>query len=83
MAGTNLLIGFFLGVTGWIAHASLGEVDYPILALMGAGAIAGSHYGAKLTARASRRTLLLTMGWVMVAVAAALGWQVFQKAVLG
>ena len=82
VAGTNLLIGFLLGVTGWIAHASLGEVDYPILALMGAGAIAGSHYGAKLTGRASRRTLLLTMGWVMMAVGAAMAWQVFQTAVL-
>ena len=83
VAGTNLLIGFFLGVTGWLAHASLGEVDYPILALMGAGAVAGSHYGAKLTGRASRRTLLLTMGWVMMAVGAAMAWQVLQKTVLG
>ena len=81
VAGTNLLIGFFLGVTGWLAHASLGEVDYPILALMGAGAIAGSHYGAKLTGRASRRTLLLTMGWVMMAVGVAMAWQVLQKTV--
>ena len=81
VAGTNLLIGFFLGVTGWLAHASLGEVDYPILALMGAGAVAGSYYGAKLTGRASRRTLLLTMGWVMMAVGAAMAWQVLQKTV--
>ena len=81
VAGTNLLIGFFMGVTGWAAHASRGEVDYPILALMGVSGMAGSYYGARLTGRASRRTLLLTMGWVMMAVGLALGWQVLQRAV--
>ena len=83
VAGTNLLIGFFLGVVGWAAHASRGEVDYPILALMGVAGMAGSYYGARLTGRASRRTLLLTMGWVMMAVGTALGWQVLQKTVFG
>ena len=82
VAGTNLLIGFFMGVTGWMAHASRGEVDYPILVLMGVSGMAGSYYGARLTGRTSRRTLLLTMGWVMMAVGAALGWQVLQNTVL-
>jgi uncharacterized membrane protein YfcA len=83
VAGTNMLIGFVLGTTGWIAHASRGEVDYPILVMMGAGAMVGSQYGAKLTGRASARTLLFTMGWVLVVVAAAMGWQAFRRSSLG
>ncbi|MDA1348263.1 MAG: sulfite exporter TauE/SafE family protein [Chloroflexi bacterium] len=79
VAGTNMLIGFVLGITGWIAHASRGEVDYPILVMMGAGAMVGSQYGAKLTGRASARTLLFTMGWVLVVVAVAMGWQAFRR----
>ena len=83
VAGTNLLIGFTLGVTGWLAHASRGEVDYPMLVMMGAGAMVGSHYGARLTGRVTARTLLLTMGWVMVAIAVAMGWQAFRRSGLG
>ncbi len=83
VAGTNLLTGFAMGAAGWLAYAYRGEVDYPLLVLMGAGAMAGSYYGARLTGRASVRTLLLTMGWVLMAVAVALGWQAFRRAALG
>ena len=41
-AGSNLFIGFFMGAVGWIGHASQGKVDYPVLVLMGAGAMVGS-----------------------------------------
>ena len=83
VAGTNMLIGFTLGVTGWLAHASRGEVDYPLLVMMGVGAMIGSHYGARLTGRVSARTLLLTMGWVMVVIAVAMAWQAFRRSGLG
>ena len=67
-AGTNLFIGFFMGAVGWVGHATQGNVDYPLLVLMGATAMIGSWYGAKLTCRVNLNTLLLAMGIVLVAV---------------
>ncbi|MCZ6891789.1 MAG: sulfite exporter TauE/SafE family protein [Chloroflexi bacterium] len=67
-AGTNLLIGFMMGSFGWIGHVVQGNVDYPLLAGMGVSGMAGTFYGARLTGRVSLTALLLTMGWVLVAV---------------
>ena len=67
-AGTNLFIGFFMGAVGWIGHASQGQVDYPVLVLMGGSAMIGSWYGSKLTGRVNLNTLILTMGFVLIAV---------------
>lgn len=41
-AGTNLFIGFFMGSVGWIGHVARGQVDYSLLAMMGAAAMIGS-----------------------------------------
>ena len=40
-AGTNLVVGFFLGVAGFATHAGEGGVDWPILLAGLAGAIPG------------------------------------------
>ena len=77
-AGTNLFIGFFMGSVGWVGHVIRGQVDYPLLALMGGAAMAGSYYGARLTGRVRLDTLLLSMGWVLLAVGALLVWQAFR-----
>jgi len=76
-AGTNLFIGFVMGAVGWIGHAVQGQVDYPLLVLMGSGGMVGSYYGAKLTGRVSLDALLGTMGWVLLAVGALLVWRGF------
>jgi uncharacterized membrane protein YfcA len=74
-AGTNLFIGFVMGSVGWIGHAVQGEVDYLLLVTMGAGAMVGSYYGAKLTGKVSLDTLISSMGWVLLAVGAILIWR--------
>ena len=74
-AGSNLFIGFFMGAVGWIGHASQGKVDYPVLVLMGAGAMVGSWYGAKLTGKVNLNTLILTMGFVLLAVGLLLAYR--------
>lgn len=71
-AGTNLFIGFFMGSLGWVGHATRGQVDYPLLVMMGAAAMVGSYLGARLTGRVSLNTLILTMGVVLLAVGALL-----------
>ena len=78
-AGTNLFIGFIMGSVGWVGHVVQGQVDYPLLVLMGGAAMAGSYYGARLTGRVSLNTLIASMGWVLLVVGALLVWQAFRQ----
>ncbi len=74
-AGTNLFIGVLIGASGWVGHVINGQVDYALLALMGAAAMVGSYYGAKLTGRVRLNGLLLAMGIVLMVVGALLVWR--------
>ena len=74
-AGTNLFIGFIMGSVGWIGHVIQGQVNYSLLGMMGAGAMVGSYYGAKLTGKVSLDTLIKTMGGVLLVVGPLLLWQ--------
>ena len=67
-AGTNLFIGFWLGLAGFIGHGLRGEIDVPLLVVMGVTAMAGSWYGAKLTGRVRLSILLKVLGGVLVVV---------------
>ena len=67
-AGTNLVIGTFLGVAGWLGHATTGSVDYPMLAIMGSTAMAGTVVGTRLTGRLSLGTLLRLMAVALAVV---------------
>ena len=78
-AGTNLLIGVVMGAVGWIGHAVQGQVDYPLLALMGGAGMLGSYFGAGFTGRVSLDTLIKTMGWVMLAVGILLLVEAFRR----
>jgi uncharacterized membrane protein YfcA len=55
--GTNLVVGFFLGVAGFLGHALQLEVDWPVLAVSIAAAVPGAWLGARLTRRMSERLL--------------------------
>ena len=77
-AGSNLFIGFIMGSLGWIGHVARGQVDYALLIPMGAAAMVGSYYGAKLTGRVRLDTLITVMGGVLVVVGALLIWQAFR-----
>ena len=78
-AGTNLAIGVVMGGLGWIGHAVQGQVDYPVLVLMGAAGMAGSYYGASFTGRVQLNTLIMTMGWVMLGVGILLLVEAFRR----
>ncbi|MGH7771119.1 MAG: sulfite exporter TauE/SafE family protein [Candidatus Binatia bacterium] len=67
-AGSNLVIGFLMGGFGWVGHVTRGQVDYPILTLMGITGMAGTYYGAWLTGRMSLRRLLYLMAGVLLVV---------------
>lgn len=74
-AGTNLVVGFLLGVAGFAAHAAALGVDWPILLAGLAGAIPGGWLGAKATGRFDENALRVALGAVLVVVGAAFAAQ--------
>jgi uncharacterized membrane protein YfcA len=75
-AGTNLVVGFLLGVAGFSAHAVGGEgIDWPVLAAGLAGGIPGGWLGARATGRFSENALRLALGVVLVLVGLAFAVQ--------
>ena len=69
--GTNLLVGFALGLAGFGAHAARLEVDWPVLGAGLAGALPGAWLGARLAGRASELVLRRAIGVALLAVAVA------------
>ena len=63
--GTNLAVGFCLGVAGVLGHLT-GGVDWTLLAVGAAASIPGSLLGARFTGRLNERQLLRTIGAVLV-----------------
>ncbi len=69
-AGTNLVVGFFLGVAGFATHAAGEGVDWDVLAAGLAGALPGGWLGARATGRIDENTLRLALGLALVVVGA-------------
>ena len=67
-AGTNMVIGLFMGIAGFIGHGIQNHMHLPLLIGMGIAAMIGSALGARLTGKVSRRTLVLSMGCVLLPV---------------
>ncbi len=67
--GTNLVVGFFLGVAGFAGHLVRSEVDWAVLAAGVAGAVPGAWLGARSTGRIDERTLRRLIGIALVTVA--------------
>ena len=69
--GTNLVVGFFLGVAGFAAHAARLEVEWDLLVAGLAGALPGAWLGARATGRLSEETLRRAIGVALLAIALA------------
>lgn len=69
--GTNLIIGFALGLFAFATHAVLGQVEWGLLAAGVAGALPGGWFGAKLTGRLSEEMLRRAIGVALIVIAAA------------
>jgi uncharacterized protein len=67
--GTNLVVGFFLGVAGFAGHLARADVDWALLAVCVAATVPAAWAGARLTGRLSERTLKRAIGAVLIAVA--------------
>jgi uncharacterized protein len=71
--GTNLVVGFFLGVAGFAGHAAQSEVDWTLLAVCVAATVPAAWAGARLAGRLSERAIKRTLGAVLIAVAVVIG----------
>jgi uncharacterized protein len=69
--GTNLIVGFFLGVAGFVAHAFRLEVEWDLLAAGLVGALPGAWLGARVTGRISEKQLRQAIGAALMVIAVA------------
>jgi len=69
--GTNLMVGFFLGIAGFAAHAARLEVEWDLLAAGLAGALPGAWLGARATGRMSEELLRRAIGAALLAISLA------------
>jgi uncharacterized membrane protein YfcA len=74
-AGTNLVVGFLLGLAAFVVHAASLRVDWSILAAGMAGAMPGGWLGAKATGRYPEDALRLALGVVLAMVGIAFAVQ--------
>jgi hypothetical protein len=74
--GTNLVVGFALGVAGFVAHALRLEVEWGLLAAGLVGALPGAWLGARATGRFSEQALRRAIGIALVAIACAFALEV-------
>ena len=69
-AGTNLVVGFLLGVAGFATHAASLDIEWDLLAAGLAGAIPGAWIGARYTGVLSESTLRISLAVVLAVIGA-------------
>jgi hypothetical protein len=69
--GTNLVVGFALGLFGFAAHALRLEVEWDLLAAGLVGALPGGWLGARFTGRLSEQALRRAIGAALLVIAVA------------
>ncbi len=74
--GTNVAVGFCLGVAGVFGHLN-GGVDWTLLAVGAAASVPGALIGARLTGRLKERQLLRAVGVVLLIAGTSLLLQAF------
>jgi uncharacterized protein len=74
-AGTNLVVGFLLGVAGFATHSVEQGIEWRVLGAGLAGAIPGGWLGARMTGRVHEDALRLALGLVLVVVGVAFAVQ--------
>jgi hypothetical protein len=68
--GTNVTVGFMVGIAGVIGHLPSATPDWDLLAVGALASIPGALLGSRLTGRLSDRDLLRAVGVVLLVAAA-------------
>jgi uncharacterized membrane protein YfcA len=74
--GTNVAVGFCLGVAGVLGHLT-GGVDWTLLVVGSAASIPGALLGARLTGRLDEQQLLRAVGVILLVAGSAMLVQAF------
>jgi uncharacterized protein len=74
--GTNVAVGFCVGVAGALAHLPSAPPDGRLLAIGAAASIPGALLGSRLTGRLSERALVRAIAIVLLVAAVSIGVQV-------
>ena len=69
--GTNVTVGFCVGVAGALAHLPEAAPEWGLLLLGGAASIPGALLGSRLTGRLSPRALVRAIGGILLVVGVA------------
>jgi uncharacterized membrane protein YfcA len=67
--GTNITIGFVVGIAGVVGHLPSAPPDWDLLAIGAAASIPGALLGSRLTGRLSEAALLRAIGIVLIVAA--------------
>jgi uncharacterized membrane protein YfcA len=67
--GTNVTVGFLVGIAGVVGHLPSGAPDWNLLALGAAASIPGALLGSLLTGRLSEERLLQAIGLILIVAA--------------
>ena len=73
--GTNVTIGFCVGIAGVFGHLPSDPPDWSLLAVGAAASIPGALLGSRLTGRISEQSLLRAIGYVLLLAAVAMAIQ--------
>jgi uncharacterized protein len=68
-AGTNVVVGLFVGVAGSLGHLPSASPDWGIVAIGSAGSIPGALLGSRLTGRLDEHELVRAIGVVLLVAA--------------
>ncbi|MDQ6915737.1 MAG: sulfite exporter TauE/SafE family protein [Actinomycetota bacterium] len=70
--GTNVTVGFCVGVAGVVGHLPSAAPDWPLLGVGAAASIPGALLGSRLTGRLSERQLVRAIAAILLVAAAAM-----------
>ncbi len=70
--GTNVAVGFFVGIAGALGHLPNAAPDLTPILVGGAASIPGALLGSRLTGRLSERELIRAIGVVLLIAAASM-----------
>jgi uncharacterized protein len=74
-AGTNVAVGFWVGVAGALGHLPSTAPDWKVAAVGSGASIPGALIGSRLTGRLDEAQLVRALAWILVVVAIATGAQ--------
>lgn len=78
-AGTNLTVGFFVGVAGALGHLPSEPPDWKVALVGGIASVPGALLGSRLTGKLSETQLIRALAWILAVVAISIVVEAFAR----